>query len=48
MELVPLHRELLDEFFAPFNRQLARELGDDRFLWRTPSVDAASAASSSL
>lgn len=33
--MLPRARELLDEFFAPFNRQLARELGDDRFLWRT-------------
>ena len=26
-------RELLDEFYAPYNRKLRDVLGDDRFLW---------------
>lgn len=39
--MLPRAREMLDEFFAPFNRELARELGDDRFLWRTPLAVAA-------
>ncbi len=29
-------RELLDEFFAPYNRMLADLVGDDMFLWKSP------------
>ena len=37
--MLPEARRVLDEFFAPFNRLLAEELRDDRFLWRTPKTD---------
>jgi hypothetical protein len=36
--MLPEARRLLDEFFAPFNRLLAEELRDHRFLWRTPKT----------
>ncbi len=29
-------RELLDKFFAPYNRMLADLVGDDKFLWKSP------------
>lgn len=35
-DIGPMHRDtrqLLQEFFTPYNRQLARLLNDDRFLW---------------
>jgi len=38
LPMLPEARRLLDEFFAPFNRLLAEELRDHRFLWRTPKT----------
>ncbi|GFO31597.1 sulfotransferase [Plakobranchus ocellatus] len=32
--MFPETRALLEEFFAPFNEDLAQLLGDDRFLWK--------------
>nr|XP_054770949.1 carbohydrate sulfotransferase 15-like [Lytechinus pictus] len=31
--MLPETQQLLDEFYAPFNRELARMLGDERYLW---------------
>ncbi len=32
--MLPETRTILDQFYAPYNRQLARLLGDDRFLFQ--------------
>eukprot|EP01104_Vermistella_antarctica_P006028 TRINITY_DN16767_c0_g1_i1.p1 TRINITY_DN16767_c0_g1~~TRINITY_DN16767_c0_g1_i1.p1 ORF type:complete len:505 (+),score=54.76 TRINITY_DN16767_c0_g1_i1:229-1743(+) len=33
IEMLPETRKLLTEFYQPYNEELARLLGDDRFLW---------------
>ncbi len=33
-DILPKTRRLLEEFYEPYNKQLADFLQDDRFLWR--------------
>ena len=33
-EILPESRAILDEFFEPYNRQLAELLNDERYLWK--------------
>jgi N-acetylgalactosamine 4-sulfate 6-O-sulfotransferase len=42
--MLPQTKQLLDDFYAPFNKALAEALGDERYLWKDEETAGAPAA----
>ncbi len=40
-EMLPETRRVLEAFYAPFNAELARQLGDERYLWKPAAASSA-------